>query len=336
MYVSGQGASDAKGQRPPTIDAQIRQTLENVRVILEAEKITFQHVVSAHVYLADMKDYEALNRIWAEYFPKDPPTRTVLGVVRMPTDSPVEITVVAAVNLRAKQVLKQPGTKPSESVSAGISTGDRIYLSAATGRDRAGVIPTDARAQVRIVVAELEAVLKQSGLQIRNMVYANIYVDPGMPLKELAAVIDDFIPDETARTVIQTNSLPFGTHIQISGLASGDSKRLGGHCTTVAETVYCSGRVGTVRQALDSLKADLQAGGLNLSRSVSANVYIDELDQFTSMNKVYSTYFGDVPPTRTTVQPWKGVPELSLPPTTGVATAQDDSPRAQVSIIAVR
>jgi reactive intermediate/imine deaminase len=336
VYVSGQGARDASNNLPEGIDAQIKQCLENVRAILSQEKLGMQHVVSTQVFLADMKNYEALNRIWPTYFPKDPPTRSVVGVTRMPTGTPVEINAVALRNLGKKKVLRVPNARITEPVAAAISTGDRVYLSGGVGRDLTGMVPKDSRSQLKIVVDGAEAALKLAGLQMRNLVYANIYVSPGTPLEELATLLDEYLPDETARTIVQTSSLPFGANIQIAGVAAGKVERIGGHCALISETVYCSGRVGTIRQALDSLKADIGVGKVGMDRVVAANVYVDDLDEFAAMNKVYATFFGKDAPTRTTVQPWKAVPELSLPPTTGAAPEKDDSPRALVSIVAVR
>jgi len=336
MYVSGQGARDASNNLPPTLEGQIRQCLENVKGVLAGGKLGMQNVVTTTVYLADIKSYEALNKIWAEYFPTNSPTRTVIGVTRMPTGTPVEINATAVVDLSRKKIVSLPGAKLTEPTSAAINIGDRVFLSGGLGRDLAGRVPKDVQSQVKLVIDAAEAALKTQGLELRHMVYTNIYVDPGMPLNELAQVLDDAIPDETARSIIQTNALPFGAHIQITGIASKGHKRLGGQCSTVSETVYCSGRVGTVRQVLETLKQDLQVGGVAMTGAVASNVYMDDLDEFTAMNSVYATFFGKFPPTRTTVQPWKRVSELSLPPTTGAAATPDDSPRVQMSIIAVR
>jgi enamine deaminase RidA (YjgF/YER057c/UK114 family) len=180
-----------------------------------------------------------------------------------------------------------------------------------------------------------EAVLKAAGLDMRHLVYANIYVTPQMPMKLLAEAIDEFFPDETAKTIIQTAALPFGAQLQISGVASRDLKRYG-NCTGIADTVYCSARAGTIRQALESLKAELEVNKLSLTNTVAANVYMDDIAQFAEMNKVYAQYFPKTAPARTTVQPSRVVPELSMPAATDVADKPDGSPRAQVAIIAVR
>src|SRR5688572_30043388 len=93
LYVSGQGARDRDGRLPETVEAQIRQTLENVKMIVEAAGLTLEHVVYSQVYLASISSSETMERVWREYFPKQPPARAVLGVHRMPTDTPVEINV---------------------------------------------------------------------------------------------------------------------------------------------------------------------------------------------------------------------------------------------------
>ena len=54
LYVSGQGARDRDARLPDTIDAQVRQTLDNVKTIVEAAGLTLDHVVYSQVYLASM------------------------------------------------------------------------------------------------------------------------------------------------------------------------------------------------------------------------------------------------------------------------------------------
>lgn len=335
VYVSGQGARDAKGQLASSPDAQIRQTLDNVKAVLDAAGVTMEHVVYAQCYLADIKQYDLFNKIYSTYFPKNPPARSTIGVTRMPTDTPFEVSAVAIRDLSRKKVIQYPGRTMPVPVSPAVLVGDRAFLTGGLGRDfNTGRVPRDPRAQVKIVMDSTDTVLKAAGLELRHLVYANIYVSPSMPMKALAQALEEYIPDEATKTIIQTSALPFGVHLQISGVASRDLKRLG-NCNAIGNTLYCAGRAGTIRQAMESLKRDLGAIGASMDQVVASNVYVDSIDEFAEMNKVYATYFGKVPPTRTTVQPWKQVMELSLPPATGVAT-NDKTPRAQVSVIAVR
>lgn len=336
LYVSGQGARDASGKLPDTFDAQVRQCLENVKAVLQTGGLKTDHVVFTQVYLADIKNYEAMNRIYAEYFPKNQPARSAIGVARMPTGTPVEIAAIAVRDQGKKKTLSLPGLTLPAPVSPAVQVGSRVYLTGALGRDlKTGEVAKDSKAQIKLIMDRSEAILKSAGLEMRHLIYATVYVSPEMPMKVLAEAIDEYLPDETAKTIVQTAALPFGATIQISGVASREIKRLG-HCTAIGNTIYCAARSGTVKQALESLKGDLEANRLSFNNVVATTVYLDDIDEFAAMNKVYATFFGKVPPTRTTVQPWKKVTELSLPPTTGVATPQDDSPRAQVSLIAVQ
>ena len=60
LYVSGQGGRDAEGALPATIEGQARQTLQNVKAIVEAAGLTMEHVVYSQVYLNDMAHYDAI------------------------------------------------------------------------------------------------------------------------------------------------------------------------------------------------------------------------------------------------------------------------------------
>ena len=95
VYASGQGASDANGHRAPDIETQTRQAIINVRVILEAAGLGLADVVSVQFYLLDLKNLPTADRVYHEEFGTPGPARVILGTARMPTDTPVEITVVA-------------------------------------------------------------------------------------------------------------------------------------------------------------------------------------------------------------------------------------------------
>src|SRR3981081_2774670 len=81
LYVSGQGARQADGQIPATFEAQAPQRFENMNAILDAAGLTMEHVVYTHVYLENAANYDAMNKVWAQYFSKGvPPARATVGV----------------------------------------------------------------------------------------------------------------------------------------------------------------------------------------------------------------------------------------------------------------
>jgi 2-iminobutanoate/2-iminopropanoate deaminase len=97
LYASGQ-----VGQDPVTgaivaggLEAETLQAFENVRRVLAAAELGFEHVIKAHVFLADMNDFTAMNAIYGEMFAAPYPARTTVQVARLPLDARVEIDVVA-------------------------------------------------------------------------------------------------------------------------------------------------------------------------------------------------------------------------------------------------
>jgi len=98
VFVAGQvgDAPGSDGPVPGGIEAETRAMLDNVRAKLQAVGLDLADVVKATVYLVDFDEFEAMNRVYREYFPTDPPTRATVGVTRLASTYRVEIEVIAA------------------------------------------------------------------------------------------------------------------------------------------------------------------------------------------------------------------------------------------------
>lgn len=81
VFVAGQAAINPATNELELgdIKSETRRTLENIRAILEAAGSSLADVVRVGVFLSDMKDFAAMNEIYQEFFPKDPPARTTVG-----------------------------------------------------------------------------------------------------------------------------------------------------------------------------------------------------------------------------------------------------------------
>jgi 2-iminobutanoate/2-iminopropanoate deaminase len=77
------------------ITAQTRQVLVNLGNLLEASGSSLASVVKTTVFLADMNEFAAMNQVYAEFFPSDPPARSTVQVARLPRDVRVEVEAVA-------------------------------------------------------------------------------------------------------------------------------------------------------------------------------------------------------------------------------------------------
>jgi reactive intermediate/imine deaminase len=79
-----------------TIDEQTRLTLDYIGAKLKSQGLAFENVVMSTVYMKNLNDFGAMNKIYAEYFKSQPPARATVEVARLPRDVLIEIAVVAA------------------------------------------------------------------------------------------------------------------------------------------------------------------------------------------------------------------------------------------------
>ena len=77
------------------VKAQTRQSLENVKAIVEAAGYSMKDVVKAGVFIKDMNDFAAINEVYNEYLGEVKPARACVEVARLPKDVKVEIEVIA-------------------------------------------------------------------------------------------------------------------------------------------------------------------------------------------------------------------------------------------------
>ena len=77
------------------IEAQTRQVLTNLKHVLEAADSGLNFVVKTTVFLQSMDDFAAMNAVYAEFFPENPPARSTIAVVGLPKGAMVEIECVA-------------------------------------------------------------------------------------------------------------------------------------------------------------------------------------------------------------------------------------------------
>lgn len=99
VFCSGQIALDpVTGQMSEgDVSEQTRRVLENLGAVLAAAGGGFANVVKTTIFLADMADFAAVNAIYAERFPNDPPARATVAAAGLPRGARVEIDAIAIV-----------------------------------------------------------------------------------------------------------------------------------------------------------------------------------------------------------------------------------------------
>jgi 2-iminobutanoate/2-iminopropanoate deaminase len=97
IYVSGQlPVNHETGEfAGDDITSQTKQSLENIKSILEEAGVDMNQVVKTTVFLKDMNDFAAMNDVYGKYFIEDCPARAAVQVARLPKDAKVEIEAIA-------------------------------------------------------------------------------------------------------------------------------------------------------------------------------------------------------------------------------------------------
>jgi 2-iminobutanoate/2-iminopropanoate deaminase len=99
LWTAGHvGRNPETGVTPDGIKEQTRQTLLNLQRVLEAGGSSLANVIKVNIFLVDVNDRPALNEVYAEFFPSNPPGRTCFGGAQFDGNVLVEIECVAKVN----------------------------------------------------------------------------------------------------------------------------------------------------------------------------------------------------------------------------------------------
>ena len=98
LYLSGQIGTDTTGRLVAGgIQPQTRQTMENIRALLQRSGSSLDRVVKCTVFIADMKEWPAMNEVYTTFFAADKrPARSAAGASGLALDARVEIECIAA------------------------------------------------------------------------------------------------------------------------------------------------------------------------------------------------------------------------------------------------
>ena len=328
LYCAGQGSRNPKtGEHPEGFDAQVKQSLENLGAVLKAAGLDFSDVVNSNVYLTDIKNFQAMNKVYKTYFPSNPPARTTIAVPALPGGSQVEITFIAT-RKKERHYIFPEGVKPSPNVlySGGVEVGDMLYISGQGSRHyKTKEFPQgDFEAHVKQTLENLGAVLKAAGMDFSNVVKSNVYLTDMSLFQRMNEVYKTYFKtDPPARTTVGVTTLPGETPIEIAFIATKTNSvakkvilpkgtkpnpilspavRLGGTLLLSGKAGFAEGGIeAQVKEVMDGLGDVLKAGGMDFSNVAEGKVYLADIQDYSKMNEVYRSYFKVDPPARTCI-----------------------------------
>lgn len=96
LFVSGQLPLDpVTGVLPEDIKSQTAQSIKNVQAVLQAAGGDLANIIKTTVFLTDMKDFNAVNGVYAAFMKENPPARSAVQVAALPKGAHVEIEAIA-------------------------------------------------------------------------------------------------------------------------------------------------------------------------------------------------------------------------------------------------
>jgi reactive intermediate/imine deaminase len=141
------------------VAAQTTVVLDNARELLDAAGLSLAHVVSARVFLPDLSDFDAMNRVYRQYFPDAPPARATVGAALTGSAYKVEMTFIASTGHRR---VVQGDASVNPNLSAAIVAGSTTYVSGLLA-DATVVAAGDAGEQTRDIIRQLDGLLGHAG-----------------------------------------------------------------------------------------------------------------------------------------------------------------------------
>jgi 2-iminobutanoate/2-iminopropanoate deaminase len=331
LYVAGKGDYRQNADLPEKVDNCINE----IRKTLKAAGLDLENVVKSFVYLEDPDKFAEFNTHYAKHFKNNPPARTTLGVAQVPGESRLEITCIAYSDLsERKGVGDPPAGLP---FAPGVLAGDTLYVSGKGDQRPDGSHPETFEEQVRQAMRNVEATLKQAGLDFRHVVMSHVFLDKSDNLGVADRVYNEFFErgNEPACATVPVDWIPGGSHVEVTCIATTDlaSRKVvrpsglrngpiegavtASPAVRAGHTLYLSGLSGfdpsgkitatdlgeQVRQMARNHAAVLEAAGLSLGDIVSGCVYLRDMSDYQGMNTVYREYFSRGPGVRTCLMP---------------------------------
>ncbi len=243
-----------------------------------------------------------------------------------------------------RKVLFPKDSKPIGPYSPGIQVGDAVYISGQGSRDpRTGKPPETFEAQVNQMVENIRSILHSGGMDLRNVVYCQVYLDDFQNYEAATWVLRRrFRKNPPAGAFLGVATLPGGAHVEMTCVATAHASQkkavwpakwprrgqVFAPGMLVGDRLYVSGQrpnPGTsdygvqVRQALEKMGSVLKAAHLDFPNMVFVNPYLTARQGGNAFNKVYASFFefGNTPG-RATINV-KDLPEHASIEFTGVA-----------------
>jgi enamine deaminase RidA (YjgF/YER057c/UK114 family) len=203
------------------IKRQTRYILSNFKTVLAAAGTSLEHVVKAHVYLKDLRDFNGYDEVWKEFFPSPPP-RTTVGVPDLLVrDALVEIDLIAASPTARRELVEvRDIPKPLANYAPALRVGNLVFAAGALATDfKTGVAPqaridpafpyygSAIKHETRYILDNLARTFKAAGPSLDRVVKAQVFLTELSDFNGFDEVWRETFPVPPPRTAVRTTGV---------------------------------------------------------------------------------------------------------------------------------
>ncbi len=323
-HIAGTMGTDSGGRIVAGgIEAQTKKALENIGTILKAGSMSYKDVVSTNVYLRDMRDFDAMNKVYREVFKTNPPVRATTEADLMLRGGLIEISAIAArPDLERRYINPQGWSTNPLPYSRGIAVGDHIFLAGLVSQNpqTGDALNGDIKVQTKQILENAKILAEAAGFKMSDMVWSRVWLTDPRDFQDMNDIYRTYfgeIPPTRATTRAALASPAYSVEIMLWGV-KGPKQRLGDPNPNLSQAIRVGNYVflAGLTAAGQSLRGDIagqtaailtniqnlfKTAGVDTPNAVTGQVWLSDSRNFSAMNEAYVRAFKSDPPARATV-----------------------------------
>jgi enamine deaminase RidA (YjgF/YER057c/UK114 family) len=199
-----------------SIKKQTRYVLQQLKGDFEAAGTSMEHVVKAHVFHTDLRNFHAFDEVWHEFFPGHPPCRATVGIAGLSVPGcVVEIDLTATMPSAPGRVFTSSAPRAPVNYSEVMAVGELVFAAGLMASDYKSGVPTEARVdpafpyygsdikkQTRYILQNFATVFDAAGTSLEHVVKAHVYLTDLYDFNGFDEVWREFFPVPPPRTTV--------------------------------------------------------------------------------------------------------------------------------------
>jgi enamine deaminase RidA (YjgF/YER057c/UK114 family) len=199
-----------------SIKKQTRYVLQQLKGEFEAAGTSMEHVVKAHVFHTDLRNFHAFDEVWHEFFPRQPPCRATVGIAGLSVPGcVVEIDLTATMPSAPGRVSTSSAPRAPVNYSEVMAVGELVFAAGLMASDYKSGVPTEARVdpafpyygsdikkQTHYILQNFATVFGAAGTSLEHVVKAHVYLKDLYDFNGFDEVWRQFFPVAPPRTTV--------------------------------------------------------------------------------------------------------------------------------------